>query len=254
MDESLWPVLRSEELACSVPMATDIRRVAAGRSDVFVARLSSGEVVAFATRCPHQATSLEGATFWDDKLRCPRHLYLYDPHTGENVLPAHTEPPETLWKLKPGYLPTHRVEERDGWIWVAEAPQPAPPGYDPAREERPAGARARSTGRVEPPPPPGAAPVVEHPAETMTVSVGEEFEVVLPTSPSPGHLWKGEMTGGLLIVTGQQFQPGEHPCHRVRLSARAAGQCTMRWSYGRPWEDLAREVRSFEVRIGPAPS
>jgi nitrite reductase/ring-hydroxylating ferredoxin subunit/predicted secreted protein len=252
VDESLWPVLRSEELAPSVPMDTDIRRVPAGRADVYVARLPSGEVVAFATHCPHQATSLENATFWEDKLRCPRHLYLYDPVTGENVLPSRTAPPETLWKLKPGFLPTYRVEERDGWIWVADTPRPAPPAYDPARERRPAGAPPAPAPEVEPPPAPVAASgPVEHPPETMAVRVGEDFEVVLPTNPRPGHLWRVEMAPGLLAVTGQEFAPGDEPGHRIHLSARAAGTCTMCWTYGRPWEDAPTEIRRFEVCVDP---
>ncbi|MDQ4134335.1 MAG: Rieske (2Fe-2S) protein [Actinomycetota bacterium] len=100
-------VLRSDELPEGSPEDPGIRRVTAGRVNVLVARLDSGEVVAFDTVCPHQLTDLQEAHFWEGNLRCPRHQYVYDLGTGENLLPTREAEPETLWKLKPGYLPTY---------------------------------------------------------------------------------------------------------------------------------------------------
>lgn len=110
-----------------------------GGADLLVARLADGEVVAFAARCPHLATPLEGATLRGANLRCARHLYEYDVRTGENVDPARDARRDMLWRLKPGYLAVHRVDERDGWIRVAVAPDPPPAAYDPDLERGPAG-------------------------------------------------------------------------------------------------------------------
>lgn len=243
----MQPVLRSDELSAGVsPTQPKIRRVRAGESEVLLARLEGGGVVAFAPTCPHQDTSLEDATVWDGSLRCPRHLYLYDPKTGENVLPAHDALPGTLWKLRPRYLPVYRVEERDGWIWVADAPEPPPAGYDPEQERRPAH-----------PPEPDATvtttptgPLVQ-PREELSATAGEELDLVLATSLRPGHLWRGEVTDGLVVVS-QRVDPGSGGAFRIRVRAAHPGQATMKWIYARPWDVEPAEIRVFVVRIAPA--
>lgn len=252
MPPSLSPVLRSDELPEGSATRPEIRRARAGESEVLLARLSGGEVVAFDTKCPHQATSLDDATVWDGSLRCPRHLYLYDPHTGENILPAREAAPETLWKLRPGYLPVYRVEERDGWIWVANAPEPAPAAYDPEKERRPSRPPEPEPERASPAAfSPGCSTPFEHPPETVTTTTGQEFEVLLLTSLRPGHLWRGDVPEDLLEVVSQRFDSGPEPCHRVRLRACAAGEAAMRWSYGRPWDTEPAEIRTFVVRVQP---
>ena len=241
MDESLRPALQSEELPAGTATRPVIRRVLAGGSEVLLARLENGEAVAFAATCPHQATSLEDATLWDGTLRCPRHLYLYDPRTGENILPTRDSPPETLWKLRPGYLPVYRVEERDGWIWVADEPEPPPPAYDPDKERRPAG----PLGTEAPPAVVADLGPVEHPPQALRATVGEDFEVALLGSARPGHLWQGELPDQLVVVS-QRFDA-------VRLRAAAPGQMAMRWSYARPWDVEPAEVRTFVVHVQPGP-
>ena len=135
-------VLRSEDCRLGRPGEPGFRQVQVGQAELLVTRLPGGDVVAFAAECPHLSTPLDGATLRDGHLRCARHLYQYDLRTGENVVPAREARPESMWKLKPGYLRVHRAEERDGWIWVAEAPEPPPPGYDPALERSPGSAPA----------------------------------------------------------------------------------------------------------------
>ncbi|HEX2063904.1 MAG TPA: Rieske 2Fe-2S domain-containing protein [Acidimicrobiales bacterium] len=251
MAPGLRPVLRSEELVAGTSGSSAMRKVRAGRHEVLVARLSTGQLVAFASRCPHQGTPLEEAKFWDDKVRCARHQYLYDPRTGENVLPAGDAPPESLWKLKPGYLPVHRVEERDGQIWVADEPEPPPPSYDPDRERRASGPLAAA----DPDPPPAAkVPTgpVEHPVQELHATVGETVELVLPTTPSPGCFWKVELSGPAppaVAVTGQSVEPGGPPRQKVVLAARSEGEATVRCSYGRPWDSVPREVRAFRFHV-----
>lgn len=251
MAPGLWPVLRSEDLAPTEPGPSAIRKVQVGRREVLVARLANGEVVAFGARCPHQGTPLEDAKFWDDKLRCARHQYLYDPHTGENLLPSREASPDVLWKLKPGYLPVYKVEERDGQVWVADEPEPPPPAFGPARETPPAGAPASAATEARPPPesPPGP---VEHPVEELYATVGEKVELVLPTTPSPGCFWRVELSGSTppaVAVAGQAVEPGGPPRQRVVLTARAEGEATVTCSYGRPWDAMPREVRTFRFRV-----
>ncbi|HEX2700712.1 MAG TPA: Rieske (2Fe-2S) protein, partial [Acidimicrobiales bacterium] len=134
MEHTFRAVVPSADCIAGPPGEPSFVEVRVGRAGVLVTRLASGEVVAFSAECPHQSTPLEGATFWEGKLRCARHLYLYDVHTGENVLPARDASPDALRRLKPGYLPIHKVEERDGWVWVAERPEPPPPCFDPEAE------------------------------------------------------------------------------------------------------------------------
>jgi nitrite reductase/ring-hydroxylating ferredoxin subunit len=130
-------VLRSEDCVAGTDGEPRFVEVSVGGADLLVARLSDGDVVAFAAVCPHLATPLEGATLRSARLRCARHLYEYDVRTGENVVPARQARPDLLWKLRPGYLAVHRVEERDGWIRVATTPEPPPTAYDAGLERRP---------------------------------------------------------------------------------------------------------------------
>lgn len=221
----------------------------AGESEILVARLHDGGVVAFASTCPHQDTDLGDATEWDGSIRCPRHLYLYDPHTGENVLPTRDAAPENLWKLRPGYLPVYRVEERDGWVWVADSPEPPPEAYDPEKERRP----SRPVGPAPAAPPATDTRPVEHPTQRLEAIAGEEFEVVLATSPLPGHLWREELPDELVVVS-QRYDVVGGSGLQVRLRAIAAGEVTMRWAYARPWDVQPAEVRTFVVSVAPPPS
>jgi nitrite reductase/ring-hydroxylating ferredoxin subunit/predicted secreted protein len=255
-DAELVRALPSEECPLGTPQEPELRKVRVGDSEMILCRLSDGQVVAFGTRCPHQGTDLMEASFFDDRLRCPHHLYLYDPRTGENVIPSHDARPENLWKLKPGYLPTYRVEERDGWIWVAERASPPPPGYDPAREQRPVGARPAeaapgvAAGAGRPAGETGAAGPVEHPTKTLRVRVGAGFELRLPMPPRPGHVWRVEASRGLLSVVQERYDPtADPPRHRVNLVARHEGVATVRCAFGRPWDATPAEVRTYVVRI-----
>ena len=237
-------VLRSEELPPGTATLPQIRRMRVGQTEMLLARLNDGEVVAFDTTCPHQATSLEDATEWDGNLRCPRHLYLYDPRSGENILPAREARPATLWKLKPGYLPVYRVIERDGWVWVADEPEPPPLAYDRAQEQRPSRPVAD-----EKPAHAAAEGSVEHPTEELRVRPGQDLEVVLSAVPRPGHFWQLELSGECVAVVGQTLDPATPPAYRVRLCARSPGEASLRCTYARPWDATPSEVRVFVVSV-----
>jgi nitrite reductase/ring-hydroxylating ferredoxin subunit/predicted secreted protein len=254
-DDGLVRALPSEECPLGTPQEPELRLVRVGDQEVMLVRLEDGTVAGVAGRCPHEATDLTDASFFDGLLRCPRHLYLYDPRTGENVVPARDARPENLWKLRPGYLPIYQVEERDGWIWVAPQPYPPPPGYDPEREKRPPVSdwrRAADAPAPAPEPPPTAAGPVEHPTKTVRVRPGATFELRLPINARPGHVWRVEVTPGPLKVLSEQYDPGSPPRHRIRLAAKGEGVATVRCAYARPWDTEPVEVRSYVVRVETA--
>ena len=246
---------------------TQIRRVRVGDGHVLVARLTTGEVVAFAPVCPHQFTELDEATIREGSLRCPRHGYLYDTRTGENIHPGRETTPENMWKVRPGFLPCYQVREDDGWISVSDDPCPPPRSYDPALEERPARSdepRSRWSRRpawqrrqvvgpavapaaVEPA---GAPAAVEQSMKFLTVAPGSTFDIRLPLIPRPGFTWRFDIVGELLQVVDEQFEPGYSPCHLIRVAAQGMGAATLSCTYASEAGERA-EVRTFIVRVQP---
>ncbi|MDQ2827231.1 MAG: Rieske 2Fe-2S domain-containing protein [Actinomycetota bacterium] len=250
MDEALVRALPSADLLAESPGEPNIRMVTVEGVDVLLGRLADGPVVAFAARCPHQQTNLEDATFFDGLVRCPLHVYLYDPRTGANVLPARDADPANIWKLKPGYLPIYPVEERDGWIWVGPDPCPPPGSFRPELERPPTvapGAAASTAGRATTDALP-AGPVL-HPSRTLRVAPGATFSLRLPTTPKPGFAWRVETGGPLLAVVEERFDFGDPPRHLIRVVARGEGESTLRCLYARPWDAQPAEVRTYVVRV-----
>ena len=233
------------------PDEPGLHKVRVGDHDVLVTRLPAGDVVAFSSTCPHQDTPLDEASFFEGKLRCGRHLYLYDIHTGENLLPAREATPESMRKLRPGYLLVHRTREEDGWIYVAETPDPPPACYD-AEAEKPLPPGAVAARPVAPPPPPAPASPVEHAAETVEVREGEQFELVLAITPKPAHIWRSSVSGAAVALVSEGFTPDQPPRHVVRLHARSTGDAEIRCVYGTPWGGEPAESRSFRIRVAPA--
>lgn len=243
-------VLRSTDLAAGEGLESQIRDVRVGGKTVLVGRLNDGRVVAFADTCPHEQTDLKQATFVDGKVRCPRHNYIYDPVTGENVIPARIARGGNLWKLHPGYLPTHEVEERDGWVWVSATPNSAPAGWDPTLEEPPPSV-TRGTSSTPPPAEEtaGPSPTVTRATKHLRVTLGHEFELRLPMSGPGARTWRIDVPEGLLAVMAQGLEPTSPPRQRVRLVARSVGQGTLRCSFGRPWDPEPEEVRTYVVEV-----
>lgn len=238
MAEKGWHrTLRSSDL-----LAGEIFPANAGRQLILVARLQSGETVAFASNCPHQNTELEGATVWDNKIRCPRHQYLYDPVTGENVLPRQRFGPEKLWKTKPGYLPTYSVRERDGWIWVYEQPRPPPASYDPALEIPPEGAEIEDEEDEE-----ETGPTEQ--VKTVRVKEGATFELRLPINPLPGNEWHVEVVGDLLEVVDEGLRNTDPPKWGVKLKAHEVGEDEVECRFRAPWDVEPSELRRYVVQV-----
>ena len=237
--------LPSGELLAGEGIETKIRRVRIGDGHVMLARLDDGRVVAFAPSCPHQATDLDDATIWDGIMRCPRHSYQYDTQSGQNIHPSRDAQPENMWKLRPGYLPCFEVARGDdGWIWVAAEAQPPPlcvrPGTGGRRNQR----RRRAGGRA-----PVSTAVTDQSMKFLTVTAGSTFDLRLPTTPRPGYAWRFEVTGDLLTLVDEQFEPGAMPCHCVRVAAAGPGAATLTCTYAGPEDHQRAEVRIYVVRV-----
>lgn len=239
MAEGFHRAVRSADL-----QAGDIFPATAGRQLVLVARLTTGEAVAFASSCPHQQTDLEGATVWDNKIRCPRHQYLYDPRTGQNIHPTQRFGPEKLWRLKPGYLPTYEVQERDGWIWIDPRPRPPPPDYDPSLEVPPPGAELEEEDEEGPQGPPET-------VKTLQVREGAVFELRLPINPLPGNAWQVEVVGDVLEVVEEGLLPNDSTRWSVKVKAHEVGQDEIECRFRAPWDIDPSELRRYVVRVVP---
>jgi nitrite reductase/ring-hydroxylating ferredoxin subunit len=264
--------LPSDELVAGEGLESQIRRVRVGDGHVLVARLLSGEVVAFAPVCPHQFTELDEATIHDGKLRCPRHGYSYDARDGENIHPARDTRPENMWKVRPGCLPCFPVIEEDGWISVSDEAAPPPASFDPALEARPGPGRDRDgdqDGDSATPPPgeevgdvgdgeglggigdrEGAPVVVEQSVKFLSVASGSTVEIRLPLVPRPGFAWHYDILGQLLQLVDDQFEPGYSPCQLLRVAAQGVGAATLSCVYANDQGERA-EVRTFIVRVQP---
>lgn len=262
MADELRPVLRSEDLPAAsgaedspprdpeaVARRPESRQVDVDGASVLLLRLVSGEAVAVAAYCPHQGTPLaRSGLLAGEQVRCEQHGFVYDLRSGCNVLPTREVSAEARYRLKPGYLATYDVVERDGWLWLRASPRPAPDDDTP-------------------PPPPAAAfvgdppksaapdaderPIAPEPRspETFDAGVGEELELSVPTRALPAHLWHVEVDGDAVEILAQQFeQDDEGLRYRVRVATRAPGTAEIHCVYAKPWGKPAA-TRTFSVRV-----
>lgn len=85
---------------------------------VLLGRLRSGEAFAVAPECPHEAVPLEGGTIRGEAVDCPRHHYLFDARSGENLYPVPIYPAWKRAEVGDLKLDVFPCEERGGWILV----------------------------------------------------------------------------------------------------------------------------------------
>jgi nitrite reductase/ring-hydroxylating ferredoxin subunit len=225
-----------------------------GDGHVLVARLGSGEVVAFSPVCPHQFTELDEASIRDGVLRCPRHGYLYDTRTGENVHPGREARPDNLWKLRPGYLPTFDVVEEDGWISVIDIARRPPDCYDRSAEEPPLLSGDHdpvpASSSAQPVPPAPSSEPFKQSVKFLTMTSGSTTDIRLPIVPRPGFAWHFEVMGPCLRVVADQDEPAYSPCHLVQVAADGVGVATLTCRYATD-ESEAADVWTFIVRVQP---
>lgn len=234
------PARLREQATAGTIVLPEIREVDLDGERVLLTRLASGEVIAFEGYCPHQGTDLVRATVFGGMVRCEQHKFVYDPHTGRNVLPSRDASPRALERLKPGYLTTYQVEERDGWVWLASRPNPAPDESTPL-----------------PVPPEVAGPVHEPPAErpdrapqTVEAVAGATLDLDLVTELVPNHLWHVEVEGDAVEVTGQRLaEGGDGMGYVLSAVARAPGTARLRCTYAKPWGSDVRDEYTFTVQV-----
>ncbi len=85
---------------------------------VLLARLRSGEVAAAEPLCPHEQARLADGTIREGAVDCPKHHYLFDLKTGENLYPSRVYPKWKLEEVGDLSLPLYPCREEDGWIVV----------------------------------------------------------------------------------------------------------------------------------------
>jgi nitrite reductase/ring-hydroxylating ferredoxin subunit len=71
--------------------------------------------------CPHEQARLADGTIQGDAVDCPKHHYMFDLRSGENLYPWRVYPD---WKRKEVgdlSLTVYACREEDGWI-VVETP------------------------------------------------------------------------------------------------------------------------------------
>ena len=223
--------------------AGDIFPASLGPRFVLLARLNTGDAVAFSANCPHQGTDLETATLWENQIRCPRHQYIYDSRTGRNIFPTERFGPDRLWKTKPGYLPTYATEERDGWIWVYQDPRPPPKEYDPKLEIPPPGAELEVAAELDD----DAGPTEQ--LKVVRVRQGAEFELRLPINPLPGNVWQVEVVGDLLEIVDEGLRATDPPKWGVKVHAHEVGEDAIECRFRAPWDIEPSELRRYVVQV-----
>lgn len=92
------------------------------------------------------------------------------------------------------------------------------------------------------------------PGQTIHVSPGERFAVVLAGNPSTGYTWQVSVDERYLELLAQDFEPegqgvGAGGQEVFTFRALATGQATITCEYRRPWDRAARDLASFEVQI-----
>jgi inhibitor of cysteine peptidase len=94
-------------------------------------------------------------------------------------------------------------------------------------------------------------------SEIISVSQGQEFEIVLEGIPTAGFSWvlvHPLEVAEVIQELGHEWQPstslvGGPAREHFRFRALAEGEVKLRFQYRRPWEDKAREERTFAVRV-----
>jgi nitrite reductase/ring-hydroxylating ferredoxin subunit len=93
-----------------------LRRVEVGGRPFLLARLEDGCVAAASPSCPHEGADLGEGTLYMGAVNCPRHHYLYDLRTGENIYPRRVFPADLGRALRP--LKLFPAKEEAGWVWI----------------------------------------------------------------------------------------------------------------------------------------
>jgi predicted secreted protein len=91
----------------------------------------------------------------------------------------------------------------------------------------------------------------------ISASPSQEFEIVLEGIPTAGYRWvlvNPFEAAEVIQELGHEWQSstslvGGPAREHFRFRAVAEGEVKLRFHYRRPWEDKAREERTFAVRV-----
>ena len=99
------------------------------------------------------------------------------------------------------------------------------------------------------------APKVYHQGDSIDVTVGEEFIVALPATPSTGYTWTAAGNPDVTYVSEQQLaggsQPGAVGTQEMTFEGRQAGDSQLVFTYARSTEkaDPPAETAKFPLTV-----
>lgn len=150
-----------------------------------------------------------------------------------------------------GEFPAWGVES----VTLPPEPPPQPRGCNPLA--RTAAALQSLSGRLGGKEKEGAMRTFDGSEKTLKVWNGETFAVALKAQPSTGYTWQVTVDEHYLALLERRFEAleagkpalGGSGHERFLFRARCPGQCQMEMTYGRPWEQAARDHRTMTVKI-----
>jgi inhibitor of cysteine peptidase len=95
---------------------------------------------------------------------------------------------------------------------------------------------------------------------TITIKVGDDFQVILGGNPTTGYTWSTSLTDADKAILQQQGDPvfaqqtadssivGSGGTFIFTFKAAAAGQVTLKCGYARPWESVP-PLQTFSVTV-----
>jgi predicted secreted protein len=91
--------------------------------------------------------------------------------------------------------------------------------------------------------------------KTVQIVLGDELEIILPGNPTTGYVWESDALDTTLLALKQtSFVPnnqaiGSGGMEVLQFRTLAAGQCTLKLNYHRPFEKNTPPFKTFEVTV-----
>jgi len=90
----------------------------------------------------------------------------------------------------------------------------------------------------------------------VDLSPGEEFDLLLPETPTAGYRWilrDGDSCSQLESSQLGAGKIGGLTTHVWRFRAPASGHCSVRFEYRRSWETSSEPARTFSLKVRVRP-
>jgi inhibitor of cysteine peptidase len=91
--------------------------------------------------------------------------------------------------------------------------------------------------------------------ETIKARTGEPFNITLDSNPTTGYRWYADYDYGLMKLDDQSFERepsgaiGGGGRETFTFTPQRSGETRISMVYRRPWENIAADLRSFQVLI-----